>query len=208
MPCRLALALVLLASPALADLTPCTTSLNGAEMPLFYDPDDSRVQENTTRREAWFGDWGTITCPGFVSLRALTPDLTDDQRGSFCLQYDRKAKTYTGYAAGERDAYAICRKPSKSFCQRVNESKDAALAITGFAANLAGAGEVARAANEVSVLTQDNGAVEVKGTAAQVASTLGRIGSTALTAMAAPAELGAAAVTVIAVGGVVYYCRD
>lgn len=209
---RLLFALCLLAglaaAPARAELAPCETSVLGTAVALFYDPEDPQLAQNTTRREGWFGDWGQITCPGFVTLRYLTPDLTDDQRGGFCLAYARKDKTYTGYALGERDAYAICKAPTKSFCQRVNDSKDAALAITGFAAGLAGAPDVSRAVSDVSVLTGDNGAVTVTGTGVQVLGALTRIGSTALAAVAAPAELGAAAVTVVAVGGVVYLCKE
>jgi hypothetical protein len=196
------------AHPARAELTPCVTSVLSAELALLYDPDDPRVTGNMSRREAWFGDWGRITCPGFVTLRYLTPDLGDDQRGSFCLVYDRKARTYTGYSVGDRDAYSVCRAPTRSFCARVNESKDAALAITGFAANLAGAGDVARAASDVSVLTQDNGAVTLIGSGTEVLAALSRIGATAVAAASAPAAAGAAAVTVVAVGGVVYLCRE
>lgn len=210
-PCRpilLALFGLALAQVARAELAACTTSVAGLDVPLFYDPSDPRVEENTTRREALLGDWGGITCPGFVTLRYLTPDLTDDQRGTFCLQYDRSAGTYTGYAAGARNAYAICRAPTKGFCERVNDSRPAALAITRFAADLTGLGAVADIAEDVSVLTQDNGAVTVSGTGAEVAGALARIGTTAVTVAAAPAPLGAAAVTVVAVGGIVYACRD
>jgi hypothetical protein len=204
----LCLPLAALFSAARAELSPCMTSVSGAEVALHYDPQDPRVTGAMSRREAWFGDWGRITCPGVVTLRFLTPDLTDDQRGSFCLSYDRKARTYDGYAVGERDAYALCKAPTKSFCARVNDSKDAALAITAFAARLAGAGDVAQAASDVSVLTGDNGEVTLAGTGAQVLGALSRIGGTAITAAASPAQLGAAAVTVVAVGGVVYLCRE
>jgi hypothetical protein len=197
-----------LASDARAELSPCVTSVAGAEVVLHYDPEDPRVATNMSRREAWFGDWGRITCPSVVTLRYLTPDLTDDQRGSFCLSYDRKTRTYDGFAVGERDAFALCKAPTKSFCARVNDSKAAALAITGFAARLAGAGDVAQAASDVSVLTADNGAVTLAGTGADVLGALSRIGASALTAATAPAPLGAAAVAVVAVGGAVYLCRE
>ena len=211
MPRLLALALLaLLALPGLAqaELAPCLTIVDGKAVPLFFDPADPRVAENTTRREAWFGGWGEITCPGFVTLRYLTPDLTDDQRGTFCLQYDRQAKSYTGYANGARDPYAVCRQPSKTFCQRVNDSKDTALALTGLAAGVTGAGGLAQTAREVNLLTQDNGAVTLSGDPVGVAGALTRLGSTALAAATAPAQVGAAAVTVIAVGGIVYLCKE
>ncbi len=195
-----------LASPARAELVPCMTSVAGTPMSLHYNPDDPRVVENTTRREAWLGDWGAITCPGFVTLRALTPELTDDERGSFCLSYDHEAKTYSGYAPGERNAFAICRAPSKSFCERVEDSSRAALDLSRFAARTAQG--VARTAANVSVLTQGNGAVLLSGTATDVASTLGQLGISAVTTWLAPAQLGVAAVTVLAVGGVVYVCSE
>jgi hypothetical protein len=199
-----AVLLVVLVTPARAELVPCVTSVAGTELSLHYNPDDPRVAGNTTRREALLGDWRGITCPGFVTLRALTPELTDDERGSFCLTYDREARTYTGYAPGERDAYAICREPSKSFCERVEGSGRAALDLTRFAAR--GAQDAARLASDVSLLTQGNGAVLLSGSARDVATTLGKLGVSAVTTWFTPAQLGAAAVTVLAVGGVVYVC--
>lgn len=208
-PPILPVALILLSAlPARAELRACTSSVQGVAVPLHYDPADPRIEENMTRRESWFGGWGDITCPGFVTLRYLTPDLTDDQRGPFCLKYDAGAKTYAGYTTGDRDAWVVCRKPSKSFCQRVSESKDAAIAITSFAAQVTGTGDMARLASDVSLLRSGDGAVTMQGTAGGVAGALTRIGSTALTVLAAPEIAGASAITVIAAGSVVYICGE
>jgi lysozyme family protein len=58
----------------------------------------------------------------------------------------------------------------------------------------------------VSVLTRDNGAVTLAGTAAQVLGALTRIGASTVMAATSPLQAGAAAIAVVAVGGVVYLC--
>ena len=195
--------LSVLPSVATADAESCQTSSGGEEIGLFYDDKDT-VSENTTLRERVFGGRGNITCPAYVTLRHLTPDLTDAEREPFCLHYDKEAATYLGYAQGARGAYLACKDPSKAFCSRVNASKDSAIAIAGLAAEKAeGAAEVAG-----EITKHSSGAVILSGTGSSVASSLSALGATAMSVVTAPATLTAAAVSVVAVGGAVYVCRE
>lgn len=189
--------------PAKAEAESCWTSVGGEQIGLFYDDNDT-VRDNTTLRERMFGGRGEITCPAYVTLRHLTPDLTDEERAPFCLHYDKDARTYLGYAEGRRDAYLACKDPSKAFCSRVNASKGAALAITSLAAEKAeGAADVVG-----NITKHSSGAVILSGSGSSVASSLSSLGATAMSVATAPATLAAAAVSVVAVGGAVYVCSQ
>ncbi|MDT8857064.1 hypothetical protein RNZ50_18910 [Paracoccaceae bacterium Fryx2] len=190
---------------AMAAPTECQTSVSGIKVQHWYDPTESVIKQNRSTRERIFGGYGDITCPGYVTLREMTRELTDDQRGVFCLNYDKDRKTYLGFAQGPRDAWLTCTEPSKSFCERVNNSKDAALEITGLGGGNA-VGKVATAG--VNVVTGNSGAVILSGSGGYVASTLSSLGTTAFSVLTAPATLTAAAVTVVAVGGAVYVCSE
>lgn len=193
---------VISAGPALAELEGCRTSVEGKIVRLKYDPEDARIADNTSLRERMFGGRGEIDCPAFVTLRYLTPELDDTERGPFCLRFDDEADTYSGYDLGARGAYLGCKAAGKTFCERVNDSKDAAVTLAE-----RGMGAAQDAAGTVSALKHGSGAVILSGPGGQVASLLGSLGTTAMTVLTAPATLTAAAVSVVTVGGAVYVCR-
>ncbi len=189
-----------------AKVESCQTSIGGEQVGLFYD-DHENVKGQTTLREKVFGGKGEITCPAYVTLRHLTPDLTDEDRAPFCLHYDKEAETYLGYAEGARGAYLACKDPSKAFCSRVNATKEGAVAIAGLAAD--------KAADTVEmtegIRKHQSGAVILSGSGSYVSGALGSLsslGTTAMSVLTAPATVTAAAVTVVAVGGAVYVCRE
>ncbi|MBZ4690171.1 MAG: hypothetical protein JG765_1422 [Cereibacter sp.] len=201
----LILALLLPAASVLgtaADAKPeaCLTSLEGFPTPLQYDTDDTEMRQNRSYRERFLGGYGDITCPGYVTLRAMTPGLTDTERSVFCLQYDAKAETYTGFSQGKRNAYVHCAQPTRAFCEKVNDSRDSALAIAGNAGRGALSG--------VNAVQNGAGAVVMSGTGASIGSALSSLGASTAAALSAPAVLAAAAVTVVAVGGTVYVCSE
>lgn len=187
-----------------ASLEECTTSIRGITHKFFYDPDVQALKDSRSWRERNFGDWGDVTCPGLVTLRAMTPELDDTGRAPFCLQWDKKEDTYIGYAEGERDAWLGCRKPSNSFCQRVNSSKRAASAFAGQSLQAAQSG----LATGLAVAQHPSGAVLLNGSGAVVAQQLSTLGATVTAGAAAPVALAGAAVTAVAVGGAVYVCGD
>lgn len=183
------------------DLARCETSIRGETLGFVYDPETPALQESRSLREWLYGAKGKITCPGLVTLRVLTPELNDTDRDPFCLQWDRAARTYIGYAEGERDAWLTCKQPSRSFCERVNRSKAAAARLTGQAADFAlNAG--------MRALVHPSGAVVLQGPAAVIGGKLAELGAVALSGVSAPVALGTVAVTAVAVGGAVYVCSE
>lgn len=183
------------------DLVGCETSIAGETQTLLYDPDIPGLKYSLSLREKLYGARGAISCPGLVTLRAMTPELSDTDRTPFCLQWDARQKTYIGYDFGDRDAFLTCRKPRASFCQRVNRSKHAAAQWAGVAGDMA-----LQAGTET--LLQASGAVAVKGTSAVIGEKLLALGASATAGSGAAVALGAVAVTAIAVGGAIYVCPD
>ncbi|MCJ8139838.1 hypothetical protein [Falsirhodobacter halotolerans] len=201
----LVLLALMIPSAVLAGTESCATSVGGQRINLFYEADDSQLAANRTRREAWLGGWGAVDCPGYVTLRYLTPDLDDDQRQAFCLQWDDRAKTYSGYSEGARDAWLQCRAPRRTFCERVNTSTQTAMAIAGLGDAPEGTAGVV---NGVQTVTRPGGAVVLSGAGAAVQQTIASTSATAGAALATPIGLAAAAVSVVAVGGAVYLCSE
>lgn len=188
--------------------TDCQTSIDGQGLNLAYETDDAALGENRSYRERIFGKAGRITCPGYVTLRALTPDLTDAERALFCIEYDRERKTYTGLAVGPRDAYVGCKAPSKTFCERVSATRDQAAALAAVGARLVGRAATTPVVNGVSAVRDMSGALILTGPRRTISGTLGSLAGEALATMTAPAAATATLVTIVAVGGTVYYCSE
>jgi len=196
----LALALITLSATAslAADPQFCTTRIDGKDVPMAFDKDEPGLERSYSLRELLTRRGGD-TCPSYVVLRSLTPDLSDDQRSLFCLRHDKASDSIIGYDLGARDRDGMCAQPATTLCQRVNRTRDASVAIAGAAAR--------RGFNGVeTVAGTRSGAVILSGTASTVASALGSIGGAAASVAAAPAIVAGAAVSVVAVGGAVYAC--
>jgi len=142
-PLLTALVALAAASVAAAGERTCKTSIEGIISEITYDTGDDAVAQNRSFSERAWAMFGNDTCPGYVTLRAMTPDLTDAERGPFCLLYDPEEKTFTGFSQGERDRYLLCTE-SRTFCEKVNAGTDAAL-------KLAGLGEDATAADAAPI---------------------------------------------------------
>ena len=186
-------ALLLAPLAAQAEPTFCTARINGRDVPLAYDTDAPGLRDHFSRREIFFTSWGRDTCPSYVVLRSLTPDLTDDERGPFCLRHDKSSDSIIGYDLGQRDAYGRCEAPAMTVCQRVNQTKNAAVAITGAAAR--------GAINGAKALPDGSGAVIISGSQSS-------IGGAAAAMASSPAIVAGAAVSLVAVGGAVYACQE
>lgn len=204
------LLLMAAALPAAAEEVACLTSINGERRPLVYDPDEPNVRANISMRERTFGGPKGIECPGFVTLTAIlrdmTPEFTYAQTEPFCLVYDEARQTYTGVAVGKRNARLICRTGGKSLCQRVNATKDAALGVAEFGADVLRGVDTAATAAGVTAAATGSGAVVLSGPAAYISGALSSLGAGAMAVLTAPATLTATAVTVVVVGGAVYAC--
>ncbi|WP_324753651.1 hypothetical protein [Roseovarius sp. Pro17] len=201
----------------------CTTSLNGKLHQIDYtvsrqdriDTSQSVPKEemkgNTSVRERLFGRWGEVDCPGYLTLREFTPDLSDAERKPFCLIYDKDGDTYTGFSEGDRNAYLICKNP-KTFCERVNTTKDEATSIARTGLDVARRTALTTARSALSadvgeIITHSSGALIMKGSGSFISSALGATGTSIGTALSAPAVVATGAVTLVGVGGAVYFCR-
>ena len=202
------LLLLLSSSVSLAEEFTCTVNINDQLQSLTYskfDIDDD-FYANTSLREMLFGGSEKNTCPAYISLRHLTPGLTDQQRSVFCLQYDDEKDSYIGFAPGERDAYLNCRVPSKSYCQYVNESKEAVLAAIGVGAGAAGGATLTGNAAGVTAVSHSSGAVILTGNSGYIAGTLGSLGTSIFAALTSPITITATGLSLVAVGTSVYAC--
>lgn len=195
------LALFALAGPALAaDPIFCNARIAGKDVPLAYDRDEPGLRATYSMRETVFTRWGSSTCPSYVVLRSLTPELTDEERQPFCLRRDEETESFIGYDLGARDARGACKKPAGTICRRVHQTQNAAVTIT----TAAGRGAV----RGLQALPDGSGAVIVSGSKGYVAGALEAMGGAAATLAGSPALMAGAALSVIAVGGAVYACSD
>jgi hypothetical protein len=185
----------------------CFTSIKGKKLRLDYNMDE--IPQDETLRDILYDGVGEINCPAYVTLRELTPDLTNTQRNIFCLNYDKGNLTYTSISEGERDAYLVCVNP-KSSCDRVNATKEEALAVIGLGTATVATSAATTAtlsSAEVAVVTHSSGAVILTGTGGYIADTLGAAGTALVDVLTAPLTIAAGAVTVIGVGESVYLCK-
>ena len=98
--------------------------------------------------------------------------------------------------------------PQFSFCKAVSENTEAVAALVGLGAGATGTAAAATSGLGITVVTHSSGAVILTGSSGYIAGTLGTVGSSALAFLTAPATLTAAAVSVVALGGTVYYCSS
>ncbi|OOY21468.1 hypothetical protein BMI86_02545 [Thioclava sp. DLFJ5-1] len=183
--------------PAMAELVPCETSIRGKTYSYVYDAENAALKESRSLREKLFGEKGEVTCPALVTLRALTPEMDDESRAPFCLQWEKEAETYLGYDRGERDAYGLCRKPSKSICERIKGTAKAAGDLRDDAESAVG-----DAASKV--LGKKIGGMIVSDQAGNLQKKLRDAGLGVLAGASTPAL----AATAVVVGGAIYVCSD
>lgn len=197
--------LSLLPLTAAAKEKTCITVIDGQEVTLSYQRGDDAMQDNRSTREWLFGRYGKVSCPGYITLRAMTPGLVDSQRTPFCLYYDEERETYSGFGIGERDRWLICKAKQEKgrFCRAVDATKETADAL---ADKINGASD--KDDKEGRSFRDASGAFIAKGARDYVKRTLGNLANSALSTVTAPAALTAAVVSVVVVGGAVYVCED
>ncbi|MCQ0093129.1 hypothetical protein [Roseovarius sp. M141] len=213
------IALVQWAIVAPAWAASCRTSLNGTLHQIDYTVSQrdlsgtgqyilkKEMKGNTSVRERLFGRWGKVDCPAYLTLREFTPGLTDAERKPFCLVYDKDADTYTGFSEGDRNAYLICNNP-KTFCERVNATKDEARSYAQTGLDMAmNTAQSALSPDVGEIISHSSGALIMKGSGSFISGVLGTSGTSIGAALTAPAVVAAGAVTLVGVGGAVYFCR-
>ncbi|MBM3604234.1 MAG: hypothetical protein FJX25_05625 [Alphaproteobacteria bacterium] len=193
-------ALFLTSAAEAAEPTLCTARINGHDVVMGYDKNEARLGDTYSRRELLATRWGKHDCPSYVVLRSLTPELSDEERLPFCLRYDEASESVAGYDLGPRDGWGRCRKTSRSVCNRVNQTTGAAGALTSAAAR--------RSVQGLQALPDGSGAVILSGTGTAISGALASLGGAAAAVAASPVLLTGAAVSVVAVGGTLYACRE
>ena len=185
----------------------CTFVYEGRQRRISYVLDEDLEASLTSYLEMLRGPRDGGTCPSYVVLANLTPEMTNAQRQLFCLVMDDEGEQgVVGFGQGQGDSYRRCDTPTPTFCERVNSSRDAAVSIVGLVAGSVGTAVGTTSVTGTSVVLHSSGAAIVTGSGGYVAGTLGTIGTTMLGIATAPATLTAAVVSVVAVGGAVYVC--
>ena len=179
------------AGPARAEAQMCSAVVEGVAVTLGYN-DEADVW--SSRRERWGLDEGT--CPARVIIAHMAPELTEQERGVFCLQHDPMLNGFSGLAMGERDAYGLCETTGRA-CKFVNSTAESAKDVAGIAVTTG-----------VEAVRHNSGAVILSGTSSGLAATLSGLGTTVAGVLSAPAALAGAAASVVVVGGAVWVCSD
>ena len=183
-----------------AEPTFCTARINDRDVVMGYDKAEARLSDTYSRREQLATRIGRHDCPSYVVLRSLTPELTDEERLPFCLRFDKASESVMGYDLGARDAWGVCRSQTRAVCRRVNQTTAAAGALSGAAAR--------RSVQGLQALPDASGAVILSGAGTAVSGALASLGGAAAAVAASPVLLTGAAVSVVAVGGTLYACRE
>ena len=200
------LAAALLASPALAE-DYCRVTLNSYEILIDRDTLDQSAPGLRER----LGRWPTApidrlrgrdpACDSETLISYLSLNVPEEDIAGYCLLPDPEF----GYllAPGERDYRGRC---TQTTCDRVNTAREGAVGVAGTATDLITRRDSDQSRTEAVV--HASGAAILTGSAGSILASLGTGASTAVTAaLAAPVVAGAAAVSVVAVGGAVWLCR-
>lgn len=189
------------------EIRECTLHHKGQSKLISHTYDEVYDARITTFREIFRGPRDGGDCPSYIALAYLTPKMTNAQRKQFCLVIDGEDKGgITGFQQGLQDAYRRCKEPSRSFCEVVEDSKEAAKLISNFSrATVVGISGFAKLAG-VKVVAHSSGAAILTGSGGYMAGTLGAVAAT-VAVLLSPYTATAATVTVVAVSGAVYVCK-
>ncbi|QFU08367.1 hypothetical protein PARPLA_02966 [Rhodobacteraceae bacterium THAF1] len=200
------IALALLAAPALAE-DYCRATLNADEILIDRDTLDRDAPGLRER----LGRWPTKpidrlrgrdpACDSETLISFLSLNVPEEEIDGYCLLPDPEF----GYllAPGARDYRGRC---TATTCERVNTARDGAVGVAGTTTDIL----TRRGADQsrTQAIKHASGAAILTGSAGSILASLGTGASTAMTAaLAAPVVAGAAAVSVVAVGGAVWLCR-
>lgn len=180
----------------------CATNIHGKTVQLSFKADEN-FYDHVGWTERKFSGWGSVTCPGPITLKHILQVNDVEGIGDYCLLWDRENDTYVGAQAGARGGNAVCKK---TLCQRVNG--DVSLAEVGgaAAAGAIGAGNLVMAATGTTVVAHSSGALIMTGASGYIAGTLGTAATAGTAIITAPATLAAVAAGAAAYGGAVWYC--
>jgi hypothetical protein len=184
----------------------CVTDFNGRKIVLDQQMLDAEPAAPGLRERVF--DWPSRSwdralgrpraCDSQTIIAFLSGRVSADDLDGYCLS---RTEADDGWllVPGRRNYRGQCRRTT---CEKVNlardEARDAAGAMVGLMT-----GETA-----LPGVQHPAGATIATGAAKYLAGQLASLGTPVATALATPAALSAAAVSVVAVGGAVYLCRE
>jgi len=188
----------------------CAAVVNGEQL-RFDRATFLQDKPGATRRErllAWPGEtWDGLRgrdplCDSRTLIRYLSQTIPAHEIDGYCLSEPGDF----GFLLipGERSFRGRC---TRSTCERVNATADTAVGAARTIATAA-ADTYFGESDRTTAILHASGAAILSGQASALAATLGQVGTAVGTALAAPGVLAATAVSVVAVGGAVYVCRD
>ncbi len=207
----LCLALVLPAAAQAQDRN-CIARVNHQELiivagTVIDGKTDTTLRERfvTWPRRQWNSAWGTPSdCDSATIIAFLGGMMSLEDTEGHCLV---ETADRTGYllAPGERNFRGMCRITA---CDRVNMLREESTDLARRMTELATGQEIESFGDGVNALAHGSGALMMSGQGPMVAEALGTTAGGLSGALASPAALAAAGVTVIAVGGAVYLCSN
>lgn len=204
---RLLLALLLGVAATGAAAQSCVARVNAQELILVPEAMGAPAPGLRERLLMWPGRswdraWGErVACDSAAVMHFLATTMRLDQTEGYCLAED-DAEGWL-LVPGARNFRGRC---TRTVCDRVSLVAEGIEALGATMLGLATGHEVETGADAVTAVAHGTGAVLVSGQAPAVAASLGQAGTALGTALSAPAAAGAAAVTVIGVGGAIYLC--
>lgn len=206
---RAGLVALCLASPAMAQDRPCVARVDHLDVVIAPGVVDAApgAAERIARWPGalWDRAWGRpATCDSATTIAFLAAVEAVEDIDGLCLA---EAADDGGWllVPGERNWRGRCRR---TVCDRINAAAADGAAIAGIVTSVATGRQVGSLGEGVTAVASTSGAMMLTGQAPALFTLLGEGATAAGAALSAPAVAGAAAVTVLAVGGAVYVCRD
>ena len=204
---RLFLAFILVIVAGAAQAQSCAAHVNAQELivvPEAVGAPSAGLRERLRMwpSRTWDRAWGErVQCDSATIIHFLATTMRLDQTEGYCLAEDDRHGWLL--VPGARNYRGRC---TKTVCDRVNVVADGMEILGTTMMSLAAGRRVSSDTDAVTAVAHGTGAVLVSGQAPAVAASLGQSAATLGAALSVPAAAGAAAVTVIGVGGVFYLC--
>ncbi len=207
---KLLLAGLILCAATAAQAQSCVARVNRQELivvPEAMNAPSAGLRERMTMwpSRTWSRAWGErVDCDSATVTAFLATTMRLDQTEGYCLA---AAPDEEGFllVPGQANFRGRCRA---TVCDGVSLVAGQAAGVSLAIAGLVAGRRIDDTEDGVAAVAHGTGAMLVTGQAPAVAASLGQAAGTVGTALATPVVAGAAAVTVMAVGGAVYLCRE
>ncbi len=185
----------------------CSARVNAQELIIVPEamgapPPSLRERLLMWPSRTWDRAWGErVQCDSAAIVHFLATTMRLDQTEGYCLAEDDRHGWLL--VPGARNYRGRC---TRTVCDRVNVVAGGVEMLGKTMMSLASGRRIESDADAVTAVAHGTGAVLVSGQAPAVAASLGQSAATLGAALSVPVAAGAAAVTVIGVGGAFYLC--